>query len=212
MTHAWCSDPARDEAVRAAEDGRQGPLPTLEEAISRAGQFMPPEAPQRQKCTERESGLRTERVVLEVKHELDEPLGDWIVQVIDESLDYDESVRVVEEAHLDDLANMSLERDAAIRQLSAAKNRRDTAALQRNAIRAESYALRDRVAELESQLESVACRAATAETALEAAPAASGAAGMKPVAWMCEWTDPLAAAAVERAAAAGAGGKRVTTT
>ena len=29
----WCRDVARDEAVRAAEDGRTGPLPTLEEAI-----------------------------------------------------------------------------------------------------------------------------------------------------------------------------------
>jgi hypothetical protein len=34
MTHAWCRDIARDAAVRAAEDGRTGPLPTLEEAIA----------------------------------------------------------------------------------------------------------------------------------------------------------------------------------
>jgi hypothetical protein len=33
MTHAWCNDIARDAAVRAAEDGRTGPLATLEEAI-----------------------------------------------------------------------------------------------------------------------------------------------------------------------------------
>jgi hypothetical protein len=33
MTHAWCSDPSRDAAVRAAEDGRDRPLPTLGEAI-----------------------------------------------------------------------------------------------------------------------------------------------------------------------------------
>ena len=32
--HPWCSNVPRDEAVRAAEDGRSGPLPTLEEAIS----------------------------------------------------------------------------------------------------------------------------------------------------------------------------------
>jgi len=31
--HAWCHDIARDAAVRAAEDNRQGPLPTLGEAI-----------------------------------------------------------------------------------------------------------------------------------------------------------------------------------
>jgi hypothetical protein len=34
MTHSWCRDVQRDEAVRAAEGGREGPLPTLEEAIS----------------------------------------------------------------------------------------------------------------------------------------------------------------------------------
>jgi hypothetical protein len=34
MKHAWCHDIARDEAVRAAEDNRTGPLPTLEEAIA----------------------------------------------------------------------------------------------------------------------------------------------------------------------------------
>ena len=34
--HAWCTDPARDAAVRAAEDGRDGALPTLEEAIAAA--------------------------------------------------------------------------------------------------------------------------------------------------------------------------------
>jgi hypothetical protein len=33
MTHAWCRDPSRDERVRAAEDGRDRPLPTLEQCI-----------------------------------------------------------------------------------------------------------------------------------------------------------------------------------
>jgi hypothetical protein len=32
--HPWCSDVARDERVRAAEDGRGGALPTLEECIA----------------------------------------------------------------------------------------------------------------------------------------------------------------------------------
>ena len=58
MTHAWCTDPGRDAAVRAAEDGRQGALPTLEEAI---GEVFP-----RQEATA--SGLRTERVTLEITH------------------------------------------------------------------------------------------------------------------------------------------------
>jgi len=34
MDHAWCRDVARDAAVRAAEDGRDRPLPTLGEAIA----------------------------------------------------------------------------------------------------------------------------------------------------------------------------------
>ena len=32
--HSWCRDTKRDEAVRAAEDGRQGWLPTLDECIA----------------------------------------------------------------------------------------------------------------------------------------------------------------------------------
>ena len=36
MTHAWCRDPSRDERVRAAEDGRDRPLPTLEQCIEQA--------------------------------------------------------------------------------------------------------------------------------------------------------------------------------
>ena len=35
VSHPWCLDPSRDEAVRAAEDGRSGPLPTLDECIER---------------------------------------------------------------------------------------------------------------------------------------------------------------------------------
>ena len=35
MSHSWCRDIPRDEAVRAAEDGRSGPLPTLDECIER---------------------------------------------------------------------------------------------------------------------------------------------------------------------------------
>jgi hypothetical protein len=214
--HAWCRDIPRDEAVRAAEDGREGPLPTLDECIerqkhaamtagvkegfvkadgewkrltddelrqllvipksvsatsapeqenkgdsmagraeiSRAGQFAPPQAPQPPKCTERDNfaaaakcspavsesgewqsgmptervterrppepggggnvtGLRTERVTLEITHDLDAPLGDWIVGVIDESLGFDESVRVVDEAKLAPAANAGSESNHA---------------------------------------------------------------------------------------------------
>jgi hypothetical protein len=33
--HPWCSSVLRDEYVRADEDGREGPLPTLSQAIAR---------------------------------------------------------------------------------------------------------------------------------------------------------------------------------
>ena len=143
MSHSWCRDIPRDEAVRASEDGRDGPLPTLEEAISRAGQFASPEAPNVQKCPERESvtkrmppepggggnvtGLRTDRVTLQITG-----APGWTVQV--HGCDV-ESVRVVEETHFDDLAQVAMQRDSAIRERES----------------------------LREQLESVACRAATAE-------------------------------------------------
>ena len=92
-THSWCRSPARDEAVRAAEDNRSGPLPTLEEAIFAVTERRPVPPGGGGNVT----GPRTERVTLEVTHELDAPLGEWIVQVLDESLGYDETVRVVEE-------------------------------------------------------------------------------------------------------------------
>jgi len=171
MTHAWCSDPSRDAAVRAAEDGRDRPLPTLEECIEQVKQatftagvteaffksdagwvpltrehlqmlamipksvsassapeqenkgdsIRPPttktatvendfsDAAERSaevnKAGEGQSGLRTERVTLEVTHDLDARLSDWIVEVVDESLGLMESVRVVEEAKLAPHAN-----------------------------------------------------------------------------------------------------------
>jgi len=91
----WCHDTARDEAVRAAEDGRTGPLPTLEECIA-----MLPKSGSSTSAVEHENkgnGMRTERITLEVTHDLDARLSDWIVEVIDESLGLMESVRVVED-------------------------------------------------------------------------------------------------------------------
>jgi hypothetical protein len=49
MTHAWCHDTARDAAVRAAEDGRDRPLPTLEQCIARLSQ-IPWESAKRRNC------------------------------------------------------------------------------------------------------------------------------------------------------------------
>ncbi len=56
MTH-WCQNIPRDEAVRAAEDNRQGPLPTLEEAIAGVTERRPVDAGGGGNVT----ALRTER-------------------------------------------------------------------------------------------------------------------------------------------------------
>lgn len=304
--HSWCRDVPRDEAVRAAEDGREESLPTLAQAISRAGQFAPPEPPQGAKCTERDSvtnrrpvepggggnvtpfaeqakrsaavsetgevqsGLRTERVTLEVKHDCKYPAAEWVLEVVQEACsDPGESVRVVEEmpafapataiaggtvlVNGQDMVTLveflrhttrltqeagvaKAERDAAIRErdelrAECERLRGKVAAMEgqsrmdiereiaveeawescdirphwpddepgtshryAESMRLEIVRLRSRVAELEEQLESVACRAATAETALESAPAASGAANSpeepksaEPVAYWVHW-------------------------
>jgi len=63
--HAWCHDVARDEAVRAAEDGRDRPLTTLEQCI----EWMFPKSVSPSSATDHENkgdGMRTERVTLDV--------------------------------------------------------------------------------------------------------------------------------------------------
>ena len=169
--HAWCRDVPRDEAVRAAEDGRSGPLPTLEEAMDAVTDRRPPEPGGGGNVTD----LRTERVTLEITHSV--PVAQWDWTHILETYRPGESVRVVEETHFDDLAQVAMERDAAIRERDNLRAERITQTLTADRFAeavAEADALRGRVASLESQLESVADRAAAAETALEAAPAASG--------------------------------------
>ena len=232
MTH-WCRNVERDEAVRAAEDGRDGPLPRLEEAIetiTHKGDDMAT------------NGLRTERVTLEVTHKyvLHASAMDWPYMVANYFHRNGESVRVVEEANdalsiaepflreIEDIraacvilngrvAEITDERDTAIRErdtlraeritqtltadrfaaavqeadtlrtrVAELEGERDTAIRERDELRAECNRLLDarlkvlhvayetidklraRVAELEGQLESVADRAAAAETALEA--------------------------------------------
>lgn len=171
MEHAWCHDITRDAAVRAAEDGRDRPLPTLGEAIAAVTKTMPDNG----KGEVMEQGLRTERVVLEVTG-----APGWRVHVT--GIDV-ESVRVVEETHFDDLAQVAMERDAAIRErdnerlvrirtetdCDFARREKESAIFHITELRTERDKLQASVAELEEQLESVACRAATAETALEAA-------------------------------------------
>jgi BMFP domain-containing protein YqiC len=65
--HAWCHDIDRDAAVRAAEDGRQGPLPTLEEAIVRPFTEAPERSVPVSKTGEGQSGVREQRVSLSLK-------------------------------------------------------------------------------------------------------------------------------------------------
>jgi hypothetical protein len=71
--HAWSSDPARDAAVRAAEDGRSGPLPTLKEAIAAVTKTMSENGIRE----EMEQGMRTDRVVFEVTHLGPRSAAEW---------------------------------------------------------------------------------------------------------------------------------------
>ena len=231
--HPWCFDPSRDEAVRAAEDGRSGPLPTLAECIERQkhtamtagvkegfvkadGEWkrltddelrqllVIPKSVSASSAVEPENkgdsmatnGLRTERVeidlppspepsvarvTLEFSGRLRAAPSQWPWDLILSGAcvvrsEPGESVRVVDEVHFDDLANMSLERDAAIRERDQGK---------------EFWMgeLRSRTAERD------AARARVAE--LESAPAASGAAGNSPavpvssdpVAYFVKWAE-----------------------
>jgi hypothetical protein len=153
--------------------------------------------------------MRTERIALEVTHDLDARLSDWIVEVVDESLGLMESVRVVEDDRVLAASRKLIEVDQ-----EAALRGFDTTTFQRLWISAiarvlglelarpprskcdnpgdgsipspgilaspalveahqqsatltaeRDAAIRERES-LREQLESVACRAATAETAL----------------------------------------------
>jgi len=225
----WCHDIARDEAVRAAEDGRTRPLPTLEQWIAmlpksdsatyqvdhenkgvRMTKSDRQAADYRAEASEREAlaGMRTERVTLEVTHaRASVATWDWTWVIAGPDTVDPESVRVVEDAvgsgvfdaSGDEVpwegvvAMLTAERDAAIREREELRRSFHRSEKSGTRLVAERDASLDRedglracVAELESQLESVACRAATAETVLEAA---SGGEEPEPVAWMCEWTD-----------------------
>jgi hypothetical protein len=150
MTHAWCRDPSRDEQVRAAEDGRTAPLPTLEECIVAPFADAAERSSTVSKTGEGQSGMRTERVTLEVTHNAALSAREWHMWRTIFDPRYGESVRVVEEPHFDDLAQVAMQRDAAIRELSAAKLWQDCLAMQRNEIRDERDALKARVAALEA--------------------------------------------------------------
>lgn len=171
MTHAWCSDTERDEAVRAVEDKRTGRLPTLREAI--ASPFA--EAAERSSTVSEmggtQSGIRTDRVTLECVHRFGKPPREWDWWRLME-LRPGESVRVVEEPSSDagsEMLRRSLvaaemrrlkveaERDTAIRewdelrQLWLRSEESGTRLLaERNAALDAADALRARVAELDA--------------------------------------------------------------
>ena len=173
--HPWCFDPARDEAVRASEDNRSGPLPTLDDCIARqtarpCGGTDP--APLGGEPGGAANGLRTERVTLEVTHHCRFPLKEWLVDMVaDCTSDSGESVRVVDES--------------APAASDAAGKEPDAWGVRRNGmVDCVTHRL------FRSMAERSAEQFGGTVIPLHAAPqAASDAAGTEPVAWMCEWTD-----------------------
>jgi hypothetical protein len=160
MTHAWCRDPSRDAAVRAAEDGRDRPLPTLEECIETAfsagvrdsfrkveeAWAMIPKSVSASSPVGQENkgdGMRTERVTLEVVHGAIASINDqrWWDNRLWIEPQKGESVRVVEVpvGSVDDRAyadrmGCDEERDFANRII----DQRDAAIRERDAAVAES--------------------------------------------------------------------------
>ena len=182
MSHAWCRDIDRDEAVRAAEDGRTGPLPTLEEAIAtitHKGDHMGTKSDEQAADYRRKaSGLRTERVTLEFEIDRGVSPREWPWLYILSRSDAhkmrpSESVRVVEEFGtalpkvVEDMAaeitRLDSERDAAIRERDEAKQNHLRECAKCAALADKVISLRARVAELES------------------APAASGISSPQPI-------------------------------
>ena len=145
MEHAWCRDPSRDERVRAAEDGRTEPLPTLGECIVAPFAEAAERSVEVSKTGEGQSGMRTERITLEVTHKAALSAREWHMWRTIFDPRYGESVRVVEEPHFDDLAQVAMQRDAAIREREAWKLLADRTNERLSAAEA-------RVAELEQQI------------------------------------------------------------
>jgi hypothetical protein len=145
MEHAWCRDVARDAAVRAAEDGRDRPLPTLKECI--AGMF--PKSGSASSPVDQENkgdGMRTERVTLEVVHGAIASINDqrWWDNRLWIEPQKGESVRVVSdeerEAALPDVSDQDGDRVAIDWQglTKVLQAERDAANRERDAAVAES--------------------------------------------------------------------------
>ncbi len=180
MTHAWCRDTSRDERVRAAEDGRDRPLPTLEECIETAfsagvrdsfrkveeAWAMIPKSVSASSPVEPENkanGMRTERITLEVTHDWRDSPCDWdwdeMLRFKTNILADHESVRVVDDCCLDriNMGEIIRQRDAAIRERDEIRQswlrseESGTRLLaERNAALDAADGLRKRVAELEA--------------------------------------------------------------
>jgi hypothetical protein len=177
--HAWCRDVARDEAVRAAEDNRTGPLPTLGECID--GMF--PKSVSASSPVEHENkgvGMHTERVTLEITHDESFSVSHWSwVTIL--RIKSGESVRVVEAAvgSVDDRAyadrmGCDEERDFANRILTE----RDAAIRDREKLRGEITSVLDRAEQARSEHDALRARVAALE-------AASGG-GEQPRGWLTE--------------------------
>jgi hypothetical protein len=148
MTHAWCHDIARDAAVRAAEDGRTGPRPTLGEAIVSPFADAAERSPTVSKTVGTKS-VRTERFVLDVTHSTNDSLDPWsVIRPVKDRVG--KFVRVVDETHFDDLAQVAMERDAAIRERDEARQVAQTFESLCLGEQARSKVLQARVAKLEA--------------------------------------------------------------
>jgi hypothetical protein len=181
--HSWCRDIPRDEAVRASEDGRKGPLPTLEQAISAVTERRPPEPGGGGNVT---GGLRTQRVTLSLAR-----MGELIAERdaairerdnlraerITQALTADRFAAAVAEsdtlkARVAELTQQTIKDHALICKIS---DERDAAIRERDALKA-------RVAELEADVADCNIlfgdrwREAVSAVTGKAAPAASGAA------------------------------------
>jgi hypothetical protein len=176
MDHAWCHDTERDAAVRAAEDGRTKPLPTLDEPIANPFTDASERSVPVSKTGEGQSGMRTERVTLEITQFKNSGYKspsewDWDFFLRGEALTDGVSVRVVD-AHAEKVAEsvawegardayrgrilrLTEERDKAIRERDALRAARITQSLTADRFASavqEADTLRARVAELEAKL------------------------------------------------------------
>ena len=146
--HSWCRNISRDEAVRAAEDNRPGPLPTLEEAIAE------PFADSQGKCESMIPKTVSASSAVEP-----ESKGDSMRPPTTKTATVENDLAAVTERRPPEpggggnVTALRMERDAAIRERDKLRAERITQALTADRFAAavqEADRLRARVAELES--------------------------------------------------------------